>query len=302
MSALAVAPAPPPLGIWRYTPPPLPRAARLRHPQAGTREPLQPAILGDLACALDPARLSVRAGIAPDPWQAELLRAPDRQILVNCARQVGKSETTATLATHTAIYGPGAIVLLLSPSLRQSGLLFQKVKRRLKDLGDDFADITTDNALSVRLGNGAEIHSLPGKGETVRGFSGVTLIIVDEAAFIADDLITAVSPMLATSGGRLILLSTPFGKRGVFYEEWAQAERTERTGGVPAYARFAVRAEECPRIPAAFLAEERRKLGVLYMQEYGCQFLDVVTALFRTEDVAAALDNDLEPYFQEDVA
>ncbi len=299
MSALAVAPAAsPPLGIWRYTPPPLPREARLR-----VVRPIEPGVVTDIRCALDPCLLSERAGLVPDPWQRELLRAPDRQILVNCSRQVGKSETTATLASHTAIYTPGAIVLLLSPSLRQSGLLFAKVKRRLKDLGGDFAELETDNALSVRLSNGSEIHSLPGKGETVRGFSGVTLIIVDEAAFIADDLITAVSPMLATSGGRLILLSTPFGKRGVFYEEWAAAERAVAARQTPAYALFTVRAEECPRIPAAFLAEERRKLGVLYQQEYGCQFLDVITALFRHEDVAAALDNDLEAYdFGEEVA
>lgn len=278
-----------PLLRWRYTPPPLPRAAT-----KVAVAPVAPSVVGDLVCLFDAAKLSERAGLTPDPWQARLLRSKASQTLVNCSRQIGKSETTATLATHTAIYRAGAVILLLSPSLRQSGLLFAKVKRRLKDLGGEFAELETDNALSVTLANGSEIHSLPGKGETVRGFSGVTLIIVDEAAFIADSLIPAISPMLAVSGGRLIMLSTPFGKRGVFYEEW--------TNGGAAWERFEVRAEDCPRIPAAFLAEERRKLGVLFPQEYGCQFLDVVTSLFRHEDVARALDNDLEAYFAEDVA
>jgi len=277
--------APPsPLLVSRYTPPPLPREAT-----AVARVSALPSVARDLACAFDPARLSAQVGLVPDDWQAWLLRTTARQLLVNCSRQVGKSETTATLASHTAIYTPGAVVLLLSPSLRQSGLLFQKVKRRLRELGRDFAEVDQDNALSVRLRNGAEIHSLPGKGETVRGFSGVALIVLDEAAFVADDLYTAVSPMLAVSGGRLILLSTPFGKRGFFFREWSE--------GGDAWARISITADECPRIPAAFLAEERRKLGPLYDQEYGCQFLDLLTAVFRHEDVREALSNDLQPLF-----
>lgn len=276
-----------PLIARRYMPPPLPRMA------TATRPPLPLASVAQrLAGGLDPARLSARAGLVPDDWQAEFLRCDEREILLNCSRQVGKSQTTATLAAHTAIYRPGALILLLSPSLRQSGQLFAKVKWTLKRLGGDFADITTDSALSLKLANGSEIHSLPGKAGTVRGFSAVTLLIIDEAAFVEDALYQAVRPMLAVSGGRLALLSTPFGKRGFFFEEW-------QNGG-PGWRRFTVTAEECPRIPAAFLERERRALGVVYQQEYGCQFLDVVTALFRHEDIARALDNDLEPYAFDD--
>lgn len=292
---LATPPAPAPLILRRYTPPPLPRSA------TATRPPVALASVAQrLAAGLDPARLSIRAGIVPDEWQADLLRSTARQILVLCSRQVGKSETTATLAAHTAIYDPGAPVLLLSPSLRQSGQLFGKVRRTLKRLGTDYADITTDNALSVRLGNGSEIHSLPGKGGTVRGFSGVKLAIVDEAAFAAEDLLPAISPMLAVSGGRLALLSTPFGKRGFLYEQWAYHQQCLREGRPSPWELFTITADQCPRIPEEFLAEERRKLGVLYRQEYECEFLDVITALFREADVARALANDLTPYFDDD--
>lgn len=274
---------------WRYTPPPLPIAARRLAPASAL-----PSVERDLACALDPVRLSGRVGIAPDDWQAELLRCRDPQVLLNCSRQVGKSTTTATLAVHTAIYEPGAPILLLSPSLRQSGQLFAKVKWVMKRLGREFAVAETDNALSVRLANGSEIHSLPGKAGTVRGFSAVALIIVDEAAFVAEDLFSAVSPMLAVSGGRLVLLSTPFGKRGFFYEQWAN-------GGAD-WRRFRVTADQCPRIPPEFLARERRKLGILYGQEYECLFLDVIMSLFAHSDIAAALDNDIAPMFGLEVA
>jgi hypothetical protein len=243
----------------------------------------------DISCALDRARLSHQVGIAPDSWQADLLRSEAPQILLNCARQVGKSTTVGTLAAHTGIYCPGEPILLLSPTLRQSGLLFQRVKWALGKLGTDFAEPETDNALSVRLSNGSEIYSLPGNATTVRGFSGVRLVVVDEAAFINDGLMTAISPMLAVSGGRLVLLSSPYGKRGFFFKEW--------TEGGAAWERYKVKATDCPRIPAAFLEEERRKLGVFYPQEYECEFLDTVNQVFGYETVMAALSSDVPLLF-----
>jgi len=191
--------------------------------------------------------------------------------------------------TKWELYCPGEPILLLSPTLRQSGLLFAKVKWVLKRLGTDFAQSETDNALSVCLSNGSEIYALPGKPDTVRGFSGVRLAIVDEAAFITEGLMAAISPMLAVSGGRLIMLSTPFGKRGFFYEEWEH--------GGAAWQRFKVKSTECPRIPAAYLAEERRKLGIFFDQEFNCEFLDRTNALFYSADIDAMLSPEVEPLF-----
>lgn len=286
-----IATLPPPIA-YRYTPPPLPRSAT-----AIAAPTPAPSVARDLACALDPARLSMRVGIAPDDWQADLLRSQARQTIVLTSRQVGKSTTTAILAAHTALYNPGEPVLLLSPSLRQSGQIFQKVKWTLRRLGAEAAPVETDNALSVRLANGSEIVSLPGKGATIRGFSGVRLIVVDEAAFVADDLYAAVSPMLAVSGGRMILLTTPFGKRGFAYEEWTRSEQQARAGEVPDWETVRITADMCPRIPAAFLEGERRKLRILFLQEYMCEFLDVVRAVFQHEDVARAITDEVRPLF-----
>jgi hypothetical protein len=79
----------------------------------------------DLLDALDPARVMVRAGLPPDPWQRELLRSTASRLLVLCARQSGKSTCAAALGLHEALYRPPALVLLLSPSLRQSQELFR---------------------------------------------------------------------------------------------------------------------------------------------------------------------------------
>jgi len=248
-----------------------------------------PALAEDLACSLDPVRLAHRLGIEPDPWQIKVLRSTARQLLLNTSRQVGKSTITGVLAAHAALYDPGSPTLILSPSLRQSGLLFAKVKATLRGLGSDFSDLVTDNALSVTLGNGSEIHSLPGKAGTIRGFSGVRLLIVDESAYVADELYRSVRPMLAVSGGRLVLLSTPFGRRGFFFEEAAR--------GGPHWERFTVTYRDCPRMDPEFIEEEKRALGIFFAQEYECAFLDTVNALFAGEDIDRAFDNDVQPLF-----
>ena len=135
----------------------------------------------DLAHALDAAMFAEdRLGFTPDPWQADLLRSTAMQIIVNVARQTGKSTTTAIKGLHTAIYDPG-LVLLVSPSLRQSRELFGKVIGFLKDL-QPAEILEEDNKSSCTLANGSRIVSLPGDARTIRGYSAPKLIIVDEAA------------------------------------------------------------------------------------------------------------------------
>src|SRR6266511_3620863 len=83
----------------------------------------------------DPDRVMTAVGMFPDPWQRDLLRSPSARHLVLCSRQSGKSETAAALALHTALLQPGALVLLLSPSERQSGELAAKVFRLYDAVG-----------------------------------------------------------------------------------------------------------------------------------------------------------------------
>ena len=246
-------------------------------------------LLTDAALALDPALVMERAGQPPDPWQRRLLRSTAPRILINVTRQGGKSTTVGALAAHAAHYTPGALVLCLSPSQRQSGELHRKVKDSLAVLGDAGAELEQDSVLSTELGNGSRVVALPGKEGTVRGYSGAHLLIVDEASRVSDDLYRAVRPMLAVSGGRLIAPSTPFGKRGWWYEEWEHGGDT--------WERYEVRADQCPRISREFLAEERRALGVFYAQEYENAFLDPVNALFSGADIDAMLSDEVAPLF-----
>src|SRR5262249_23592769 len=152
-------------------------------------------------------------GIAPDPWQQALLLSTERQILLNCSRQAGKSRTVSALAVHTAVFQPNSLTLLLSPSLRQSLELFRKVMEGYTAIGRPFK-LVQDAQTKLELANGSRIICLPGKEETIRSFGSVALLVIDEAARVPDDLYRSIRPMLAISQGRLICLSTPFGKRG----------------------------------------------------------------------------------------
>jgi len=166
-------------------------------------------LAADLQMALDPVALARAASITPDHWQAQVLRSDSSRLLLNCSRQSGKSLTVATLAVHTALYLPDSLVLLLSPTLRQSQELFKdKALRVYRALGKP-VEAESESALQLALENGSRIVSLPGKEGTIRGYSGVRLLAIDEAAWVPNDLYTALRPMLAVSQGRLIAMSTP---------------------------------------------------------------------------------------------
>ena len=244
----------------------------------------------ELRCALDPVTFArIKLGLEPDPWQASLLSSTSKSALLNCCRQSGKSTTAAIQAVHTSHYQPGSLVLLGSPSFRQSRELFSKVTEFRKRLDPDLK-LEEDNKTSFELANGSRVVCLPGTAETVRGFSAPALIIEDEAAFVDDAFNRAVRPMLAVSNGRLILMSTPNGQRGHFFEAWDK--------GGDDWKRVKVPASECPRITPKFLAQERRELGEYhYRQEYECEFVDSVNQLFRSADIERALTDEVKPLF-----
>ncbi|MGD0894548.1 MAG: terminase family protein [Acidimicrobiales bacterium] len=233
----------------------------------------------DLAAALDPAELCRRVGMVPDPWQLEVLRAPERRIALAIGRQVGKSTCASLLAVHHAVYDPGCLVLMAAPTLRQAGELFRRAMTLYRTLGRPVAS-ETENALSLTLENGSRIVSLPGEERTVRGFAGAALVLIDEAARVDDAMMAALEPMVAISGGRIILMSTPWGKRGFFF--YATQDPRWRT--------FVVRADECPRWKPDDLEGFRDSRGEwLYRQEILAEFIDASGQMFRTDDIDIAI-------------
>jgi Terminase large subunit, T4likevirus-type, N-terminal len=248
-----------------------------------------------LKLALDPVRFAESVGFGPDMWQASALRSTAPRLLLNCCRQSGKSTIVAFMAMHRAIYRPDSLILLVSPTQRQSAELLRKCIDIYQALGRPVS-AQAETLLRVDLLNGSRVLSLPGRDDAaIRGYSSVALLIIDEAARVSDGVHRAMRPVLAVSGGRVVALSTPWGRRGWYFNEWTE-------GGTD-WQRVKITAAECPRISPAFLEAERRSLGPLFFaSEYLCQFTQTVDAAFRWEDIQAAFDPTVMPLFLESAA
>lgn len=237
---------------------------------------------------LTPAELfTVAVEAEPDPWQAALLENDTQPVLLNCSRQAGKSTAMAVLAVDTLLRERNALVIVTSGSSRQSKELLRTITQVYvaADLG---ARRVAHSATRLELSNGSRAIALPTSATTVRGYSKARLVLCDESAFQPDTLYRALRPMLAVSGGRMVCGSTPFGKRGYFFQEWTE-------GGAD-WQRITVPATEVPRITPAFLAAERRSMGDLwYAQEYENAFIDSVFAVFSYDAVMAAVSDDIIP-------
>jgi hypothetical protein len=225
-------------------------------------------------------------GFDPDPRQTEVLESTAKRGILNCTRQWGKSTVAAIKALHTAHSKPGSLVLVASPGERQSSEFLKKTEElvlrlNIKPRGDG------KNSCSLLLPNGSRIIGLPGTEATVRGFSSVALLLIDEAARVADSMYKALRPMLAVADGDLWMMSTPCGQQGFFFETWQN--------GDPAWHRVSVPATQCPRISKSFLDEELKATGgISFRQEYLCEFTENARRMFNPDLLRAAL-RDIEP-------
>lgn len=228
-------------------------------------------------------------GIKPDEWQKKLLRELPSRALLLCSRQAGKSTVSSVIALYHAICKPGSLILIISKASRQAEELFRKMK-----LGFEFiekynlATITHDTQKSVEFSNGSRVISLPGRQETIRAYSSVAYIIIDEASQVPDELYKTVRPMLAVSKGKIICMTTPYGKRGFFFESWQSNEK---------WYRVMITANDCPRITDEFIKEEKEASGEWWVkQEYFCEFVDNEEQLFDWDQFHACITDELKEW------
>jgi hypothetical protein len=229
-------------------------------------------------------------GFTPDPIQQQVLDHAGSRLLLCCTRQWGKSTTTAARAVHQAFFYPGSLILIAAPAGRQSGLAFQRCSSFLAKLGiprrgDGINDI------SFVLPNGSRIVGLPNAEATIRGFSAPAFLMIDEAARVPDALYYALLPMLATNPAALLwLLSTPNGREGFFYREWADPNS--------AFSRVSVTAYDCPRIPRDFLDKQAATLPRHeFEQDYLCAFHSPSGSLLTEDEIDQAIHPEATPIF-----
>jgi len=232
--------------------------------------------------AIDFAR--TRLGFQPDPIQTTVLSSLEEFVILNCSRQRGKSTVCAIKALHRLETHPGCLVLVITPSDRQSREFVRKTSHFVRKLGYPVRG-DGDNPVSLQLPNLSRMVGLPCSESTIRGFSGVSLLLVDEAALVPDDLYLTVRPMVAVGDGDIWLMSTPKGRRGFFYNTWSSTD--------PDWTRIAVPATECPRISAKFLRQEEQVHGSRsFRQEYMCEFVGDNESLFNEELIRSLIRPD----------
>ena len=218
-----------------------------------------------------------------DEMQALALRG-GRRVIVNCTRQWGKSTVAAAKAVYRAFSRPESLTLVVAPTLRQSGELIRKAEIFAGRLGIKARGDGT-NEVSLAFPNGSRIVGLPNDDKTTRGFSAVSLLLIEEAAWVPDDVYQAMRPTLAVGDGDLCLMSTPGGKRGFFHGVWEH--------GGPEWERICVPATACPRIEKSFLDGERAAMDEnKFRQEYLCEFVDAEGRIFSQDSIDAALAED----------
>ena len=211
-----------------------------------------------------------------DRWQQEVLDF-DGNITIRAGRQVGKSEVISEKAVRFALKHDSVVVMIVAASQRQSSLLFEKVVAKLSLEVGVLADKPT--MTKVVLCNGSRIYCMPtGRtGHFIRGFT-IDMLIADEAAFIPEQVWLAVTPMIAVSRqlrklGRVVMLSTPFGRGGYFYDSFTDSD----------FRSWHVSSEKCRRIPADFLRKERERMSKQeYAQEYLGEFTEEFNQFFPT--------------------
>ncbi len=234
----------------------------------------------------DPAAFLTWLGVSLFDYQAdalELIRGHDRTALV-WSRQSGKDHLTALYALWLAVVRPGAVVVCVSPSQRQSDLWMERLQGfalSRRELRESVVDLSSSE---LSLTNASRVYSLPGGmsgGVTIRGFSRVSLLVFNEAAWVDESVYQAAGPFLAASeGGKVVLISTPFGQSGFLWRAWNSE----------LYARSHVPAERCPLIAPAFLEKERASMDSLsFESEYHAAFLSSQNAYFPSELVARAV-------------
>jgi cytochrome c-type biogenesis protein CcmE len=227
----------------------------------------------------NPVEFARSVGIEPDEWQAEVLASAHPRKILCCGRQTGKSTVGAVLAVHEALTVAGSTVLVVAPGERQAKLLFSKAAALYRQAGYPLP-AHSERRTGLELSNGSVIEALPAVERTTRGYS-VDLLVVDEAAAVPDMDYYGILPALIATRGEQVLLSTPRGKRGFFWELWHSEDDWQRV---------MIRSDEVERIQREDLVVFRQTMPeAFFRQEFYCEFLDTEGGLFSYDDVEAAL-------------
>lgn len=214
-----------------------------------------------------------------DEWQKEVLEY-DGNICLRSGRQVGKSTIIAMKAANFAMKNPKKTVMIIASVERQAFHIFLMVIDYIKTNHPKMI-LKRPTMTFMELTNGAMIRCLPAgdTGYSIRGYT-IHMLIADEAAYIKPDVWTAVTPMLATTKGPMILLSTPHGKEGYFYDCFNDKN----------FKSWHISSEVCSRISKEFLESAKTRMTKIeYATEFLGEFIDELRQFFSEKEIEKAM-------------
>lgn len=233
-----------------------------------------------------------RKGWRPHLGQVAYLESKARFRVLACGRRWGKTDAAAAEIAQRMTRQESSRQLAIAPTLAQSRIVFERILWMLTACGVTFAHAYTPHPVVRIFDNDAKsgrvIHVLDARSghesNHLRG-EGADHILLDEAAYMPETLITEVTmPMLAANNGRMTLISTPRG-RNFFYRYFRMGERRRDdfwSRRSPSY--------ENPRVNREFLELQRKLLTErAFRTEYEAEFLDNGSTVFASEALDAAL-------------
>ena len=248
-------------------------------------------------------------GWTPHAEQRKLFCCTAQVRVAACGRRWGKTECLSIDIATLALTESGSKQLIVAPTDGQARLLGEAVQQKLSVALDGSQEELPGLKLTIRTSPYLKLivsgHTVDAEmafrtaGRDGRNLRGLWAhrIIVDEAARVPDSVLTDVLlPMLTDVGGEYLLASSPFGRRSAYYRLYARGMAPPpsvpgEANGAVTYASF-----QCPtsdnkgHLDLAFLEAQREDMGEsLYAQEYDAQFVDDYGAVFREEDITAAI-------------
>ena len=241
-----------------------------------------------------------------DDWQKKFIETEGDKILLT-GRQVGKSVTCGIDAGEWGIKQTKPTdILMMAPTERQAYALFEKTMGYLLDEYPKQVCVDSKRKATktkFELKNGVRYWCLP-VGLAGLGIRFLTIgrLYADEASRIPQDVWAAVTPMLLTTGGSKVYLSTGWGNEGEFADAWNNVRNAYSS-----FTRFTISSEKCIRErpicetwterqrdkALEILAQEKARMSKLeYAQEYEGILLDEIRQFFPTKLIRQCMDID----------
>jgi len=219
--------------------------------------------------------------IKPFPYQAELLEDKSKRIVACMGRQTGKTTTIAMKAIYFADINPNVTVLITAPSLRQSMIMFDRIASFVYSSAYLRNKVVRATRTLIHFENGSRIIALPCSENLLRGYTA-HMCILDEASWVPEEVITQIIfPMLSTTDGYAIFLSTPWDKNHFFYRAFVN----------PGYKVHKVKSEECPLIKKEFLEEMKQNMTrEAYLMEYEAEFVEALNSYFPQDIIRRCVE------------